>query len=197
MQKLIKHVITCLLAGILIFSSVGCAKTTTSKKLSDYNKYVESVGNAIDLMPALEDFGDYKNAEFRYYLDESFFIIYLASHGLSLFVEYDNDDYNEIKETALFVNDFLTEPVYLSFTKYYELPVTELDYKGFHLMVVPDYERFDYCACQSFGMFGYNDETKTVVFLYFYDADLDLIAEPGDDLEAEMTEFSDRSFLWL
>ena len=48
MKKHMKLSIIALLAGLLIFSSVGCAKTTTSRNLSDYNKYVESVGNNVE-----------------------------------------------------------------------------------------------------------------------------------------------------
>ncbi len=182
MQKLIKHAITCLLAGILIFSSVGCAKSVV-KSLNKYDGIVADYGNAIDFMPDLKDLGDAKDVKFKC-LERLFF-----PGGLSLFVAYDKNDYEKIKSTALFVNDFLVEPVVES------MPVTELDYKDFHLKVVTDPD-YDYCPCKSFGMFGYNDKTNTVAFLYYFDNSLDVIAWQAENPEKGMTDFINDNDAW-
>ena len=47
---------------------------------------------------------------------------------------------------------------------------------------------------KKFGIVGYNDETKEIAYLWFYDPDLDFIAEPDQDKEQAMIEFVENNF---
>jgi len=45
-----------------------------------------------------------------------------------------------------------------------------------------------------FGIVGCNDETKEIVFLWFYDTDYDYIASPDEDKEQAMIDFVEENF---
>ena len=64
------------------------------------------------------------------------------------------------------------------------------------MKVVPDEDYIDYSACKSFLLLGFNDEECKIAYLYYYDFDIDYIAEVGDDLEEEMRELVDIAFSW-
>ena len=164
-----------------------------STDISRYEEDCANCKNASDFMPDLDSLTDYRSL---FYSNKTFFYSYFmgfASDGLALFVQYDESTY-ELKKTELFNSyTFLDAPV---FDGDYELPVTELYYENFYLKIVPDDEYVDFCACKSFAMVGFDDESKTLVYLYHYSFDLDFIAEADEDLEAEMRRFMDEVFEW-
>jgi|GEM_PF-2798746 len=190
--KSLKSSLIALLAGILLFSASACTKT--SDDLSEYETQVKATGNAVNFMPQVGQLGDYISIEYRYKLDYSFF----DSEGLALFVTYDEDDYNDIKTLALSRNEFLTAPVVVGQGDDLQCNslLAEFQYKDFLMKVIPD-EEYSYCPCKSFAMFGYRDDTNTVVFAYFFDNDLDWISKNPDELERATVKFMDDYFDWI
>ncbi len=93
---------------------------------------------------------------------------------------------NEIEQSY----KFLTEPIESGMLEgHYDVPVTEFEYKGFHMRVADGGE-----YPKKFGIVGYNDETKEIAYLWYNDPDNDLISEPDEDKEQAMIEFVDDNF---
>lgn len=163
--------------------------------IQNYEKDLEGIGNAAQFMPELDTLGNYTDIEYRYQITITSRLVGFISDGYALFVTYDKGEYKQQKDRILSGYSFLEKPV-APFTDDLELPVTEFDYKGYHIKIVPDEEYIDYCACKSFMMIGFDDASSTIVYMYYYDFDLDYIAEVGDDYEEEMREFVDNAFSW-
>lgn len=51
-------------------------------------------------------------------------------------------------------------------------------------------------GCKSFAIVGFDDENRGIVYCYYYNIDLDYIAEPDDNLNEKMREFMSISFEW-
>lgn len=186
-----------ILVCVLSLFLVGCDGDSSNIISTDINNYENdcaSVCNAADLMPALHELGNCEYIGYTYKIEcySRFFGFY--SDGLALFVKYGEEEYAKQKELALAKYRFLEEPV--KHGEYYELPVTEFTYRGYLIKVIPDEEYNNYATCHSFAMLGINDEWHTLVYMYYYDFDIDFIAQEGEDLAEEMRYLVDRSFAW-
>ena len=73
-------------------------------------------------------------------------------------------------------------------------PLKSFEYKGYQFQadVSDNYPM----QCKSFILVGYNDQTNTIVYCYFYDGDLDLIAGPDKNALNKMLMFMDDYFYW-
>lgn len=165
---------------------------------TDIDKYetdLQQVSNAAAFMPKLDALSGYTNIKYTYQNRCYSTLAGFYSDAFALFVTYDQNQYQTAKRAILSEYTFLEEPV-MGSTGAYELPVTEFEYEGYHFKIVPDKEYLDYCACKSFMMIGVNDETSSIVYMYYYDFDIDYIAEVGDHLEEEMYELIDTAFAW-
>jgi len=191
---LIIVLIIALLIGGFMFLLAG-SYSRVKRDINSYSTDVEKVCNAAKLMPDLESLGSYTDIEYRYKIKCYSTLVGFYSDGLALFVTYDKDQYETFKNQAISNYTFLQAPVYDS-RGYYELPVTEFNYKGYTMKVVPDEEYIGFCACKSFMLLGFNDEANTIAFLYYHDIDIDYIAEAGENLEEEMCKLVDSAFSW-
>lgn len=200
MKKVIKSLfavvlICALIFGIFLLLLLGNYSQVRTD-IAKYEKDLLTIGNAAKLMPELDTLGDYTDIEYTYKLKCYSIFMGFFSDAFALFVTYDQDQYNTEKEKILSEYIFLDAPVMRS-ADTYELPVTELEYKGYSFKIVPDEEYIDYCACKSFMMIGFNDETSEIVYMYYYDFDIDYIGEVGDNPEEEMRELIDTAFAWV
>lgn len=200
MKKVIKGIIVFLLICALIVGGffwllVGCYDRVKTN-IDQYEKDLQEIVNAAQYMPELDSLHGYTDIEYTYKTRCYSTLAGFYSDAFALFVTYDQNQYIKEKETILSEYTFLDEPV-MRYVDTYELPVTEFEYKGYHFKIVPDQEYIDFCACKSFMMIGFNDDTSRIVYMYYYDFDIDYIAEVGENLEEEMCELINTAFAWV
>jgi hypothetical protein len=184
-----------ILIGGFLFLLVGTYERV-SRDISHYDEDILEISNAANFMPDLDSLSGYTEIEYTYKVKCYSTFVGFCSDGFALFVTYDDDQYETAKQEALSTYTFLEEPVLRS-QDTYELPITEFSYRGYTMKVVPDEDYIDFCACKSFMLLGFNDEEHKIAYLYFYDFDIDYIAEVGEDPEAEMRELVDTAFEWV
>lgn len=141
---------------LLLMTLAGCSEIVETDS-SQYESYVEDVVNSSYLMPDLDDLGDYLEIETVYFLSSS-----RAYETISLTVEYKEEEYFKQKEIAVDGLSFLTESV-VEPGNYVVILEPVFEYKGFTISVV-DNQDFNYIC--NYGMFGYNDETFELIYLY-------------------------------
>ncbi len=146
-------------------------------------------------MPNIKDLGAYSQIKYTYQSTCYSILMDFNSDGLALFVKYDQTIYAIQKEKTLHSYTFLDEPI-LEFDKYV-MPVTEFEYRGYLMKIVLDQEYIDYCACKSFMMIGFDDANSAIAFLYYYDFDIDYIADIDEDLNYSMRNLVDDAFAWV
>lgn len=200
MKKVIKVLIVILLICVLIVGGffwllVGSYERVKTD-IDQYETDLQQISNAAKLMPKLDSMSGYTDIEYTYKIKCYSPLAGFYSDAYALFVTYDQNQYNTVKEKILSGYNYLEKPVMRS-SDTYELPVTEFEYKGYCFKIVPDKEYIDYCACKSFMMIGFNDKTSRIVYMYFYDFDIDYIAEVGENLEEAMSELIDTAFAWV
>ena len=190
-----------LLIGMIVYDIV--VPQNTIEKCTDidkYEEYVEKVHYASDLMPDLDDLTPYLDIKFGYKCILYSSLLGFVSDDISLFVTY-GDNYNEEKEKVLNYYDFLKEDeIIIDSSGTTQFPLAVFDYKGYTIRIVPNrnYYTSGYCSCKSFMMIGYNDLNSTIVYLYFYDFDIDYLydEEYTKTREKIMQEFIDEGFVW-
>jgi hypothetical protein len=181
---------------VLSLTLTGCAgRKKISTDINHYAADCAAIKNAAKFMPPLDELSAYDDIRYTHQHTIYSYLMGFSSDGLALFVTYNEENYALQKELALSRYVFLEEPVRDRDT--YTLPLTEFDYRGYRIRVIPDEEYIDYCACKSFAMLGVNDELHALVYLYFYDFDLDYIALATDDPAEEMREHMDTAFAWV
>lgn len=192
---LIVVLIMAIIFGGFVFLLVGSYERVKTN-INQYSNDVNEIANAAKFMPDLETLTGYTEIEYTYKIKCYSTLAGFYSDSFALFVSYDEEKYAAAKNKALTEHSFLQQPVMCSVDTY-TLPVTEFEYNGYTMKVVPDEEYIDFCACKSFMLVGFNDEECKIAYLYYYDFDIDYIAEVGDDLEDEMCKLIDTAFSWV
>lgn len=188
-----------IIAGLLaidVFVLVPMESISTEivQDIEQYEKDRLDLKNAAKYMPSLDSLSDYNNLKYAHKERVYSFFMGFVSDGLSLFLSYDETIYEGKREEVLSSYTFLEEPI--KDGDDYEIPVTEFEYKGYDMRVVPDEEYVDYAACKSFTLVGCNDDLNAIVYMYFYDFDIDYIAAEGEDPVEEMTTLIEDAFYW-
>ena len=172
-------VIIAALLMMLLFSS--CSSWTFIRYIYEYHReYYE----AEEFLPS--GFASYESVKYDH---DKKILLFFFTDTMTVKVKYD-DFYIPYKHFLEDEYDFLTEPVESDMLEgHYLIPVTEFEYKGFHMRVADggDYPH-------KFGIVGYNDDTKEIAYLWFYDTDFDYIASPEDDKEQAMKDFIKEYF---
>lgn len=150
--------------------------------------------NASAFMPNLETLTDYTELHYSHKTMVYSQFMGFVSDGLTLFVQYDASVYEAKKADLLQKTTFLDAPIIRD--DVYILPVTEFVYKNYLIKIVPDARYTNSFSCKSFGLIGFDDENKSIVYCYYYDNDLDYIATIDESPEVEMCEFMDDVFAW-
>lgn len=181
-----------LLACLLCLASVltSCAVSESGTEEDGAERYAELVGGiygADRFMPALEDLPAHTALGYHYRETPS---VVSTSFAITLFITF-GDNYEEAKAALTDRGDYLEDPK-KDPRGFWLLPVTEFLYKGYTLAVIPvgDIPLF------KIGLLGFDDEKRTIVYAYFYDNELDYMAEGDEDPKAVMTHFMDEYFLW-
>lgn len=164
---------------------------------TDIAKYEENrtaYCNASAFMPNLESLTDYTELHYSHKTVICSQFMGYVSDGFALFIQYDASVYEIKKAELLETTTFLDTPIIRD--DVYVLPVTEFVYKNYLIKVIPDVQYIDSCACKSFGLLGFDDENRSIVYCYYYDFDLDYIATKDESPETEMRKFMDDVFEW-
>ena len=165
-------------------------------EMENYPNVVAEVKYASDFLPALSDLSDYTNIRYSYrerYYGFLFFLPMFVSEGVTLFVEYPEDIYEQKKAETLANYEFITEETY-SDDGDLTSPLAHFEYKGYFFQA--DINEEGVYAVKSFVLVGYNDQANKIAYCYFYDFDLDLLAWEGEDRLTAMHRFMDESFYW-
>ena len=199
MKKFWKIMLIIVLVPVLLLGGCYYLLVGTSERvytnLNNYEKDLQAIKNAANFMPSLDSLTGYENIEYTYKVTCYSHLAGFYSDAYALFVTYDDAQYEAKKQEALGSYEFLQEPIKRS-DDTYELPVAEFAYKDYTMKVVPDEDYIDFCACKSFLLLGFNDHKRTIAYLYYYDFDIDYIAQVGEDLEEEMCRLVDEAFAW-
>ena len=182
---------------------IGPVVWTIDKDINHYDERVANTENARKLMPELSEQDNFSNASFAYQKTYDNLFLDFRSYTVSLFLTYE-DNYQSIKETT----NEKYETLYLDKERS-DFMLCEFDYKGYDLRIVPDLTYWvnkdgeGVPTVNSFMMVGFNDSKNTIVYLYFYDFDLDCISYEGSFESAtyefklkEMRRFLKTYFYW-
>lgn len=180
-MKRIKYVITVVALMLIPFVLSSCSSWTVIRYIyeNDRVKY-----EAEEFLP--DGFASYESVKYDH---DKKILLFFFTDTMTVKVKYD-DFYIPYKHFLEEEYEFLTEPVESDMLEgHYVVPVTEFNHKGFHFRVAAggDYPH-------KFGIVGYNDDTKEIAYLWFYDTDHDYIAGPGEDKETAMKNFIDKYF---
>ena len=166
----------------------------SSFDINKYDYYREKIKYAEKMLPSLDEVGNPINKEFAYRCVVYNRFIGFVSDGISLFLDYDENDYDSEKETILNSYTFLDSPKKDS-TGYWQFPVSSFGYSGYSFKIVPK----DEYSCKSFTMIGFDEENNSIAYLYFHDFDIDYL-EDGNATEEEknkrMPRLIETAFYW-
>lgn len=172
-------IIIAALMTVLILSS--CSSWRIVKYFYSYHREAYF---AEEFLP--DDYTDFERI--KYYHNKKI-LLFFFTDTMTVRVKY-GDSYLSKKAELDKAYDYLAEPVESDMLEgHYLIPVTEFEYNGFHMRVADggDYPH-------KFGIIGYNDETKEIAYLWFFDTDFDYIAAPDEDKEQAMIEFVNDNF---
>lgn len=165
---------------IMIISTIhiiGCTKSNIN-----IENYLNT-GNTIDshakyIMPNLDDLPKYKNIEYKY--THKSMLIFQAD-SVALIVNYDDETYKKEKDKLSEKYKFLDDEVLSDHDESkYVIPEHKFSINSYAFKVVNGNEESNTQFPKSFGMIGTSEEKKSIAYLYFYDMDLDYIAEKDD-----------------
>lgn len=204
-MKLLKKIALLLMVLTIPLSMTSCKKhdienigiiSILDDEMENYPNVVAEVKYASDFMPALSDLSDYTNIRYSYrerYYGLLFFLPMFVSEGVTLFVEYPEDIYEQKKAETLANYEFITEETY-NYDGDLTSPLAQFEYKGYSFQA--DINEEMVYAVKSFVLVGYNDQANKIAYCYFYDFDIDLLAWSGEDPLTAMHEFMDEHFYW-
>lgn len=170
-------------------------KTTyLNTNIEDYSKEVETIKNAKYMMPKLEELQGYSNVEMA--AMEKIYSTFLGyySNTISLYVTYDENFVQE-KEKVTTKYDYLEDAIYNG--EEYESLAPCFSYNGYDYKVVLDENYMYFGPAKSFMVVGVNEAKKQIAYHYFYDFDIDYIADGNQDLTKESQSFMESNFYYF
>ena len=183
MKRLLLLVIALLTA--LSLSSCRELFITVDMNIKNYETRRSEIAYADEVMPPLDEVGDYTGASYSYMKNSLIFDV----ESIALFLDYGAAEYTAEKEAALAKYSFNDPKVIKN-----DIPAPMLDYNGYFMQAISASDYTD--TCKAFGYVGYNDAACSMVYVYFYDPDLDYIAEDREDINEAMRDYIDSFILW-
>lgn len=193
MKKIFQGFFAFVIITIFVFSLASCAienifnRTDIDTNIENYETKRNEVISAKNYMPSLSELGEYENVSFGHKITNGFF----KTETVSLFLEYSSESYLENKEQLLSKYQFFDSAV-VDYNGNFVMPVAEIDYGGYHFQIASNDK---YSPCKSFVMVGYDDVGCRLALCYFYDVELDYIAEADENPLEKMQEFIKRYFV--
>lgn len=173
---------------IVILCFTGCSRSNTNiNKYLNTGKKINT--HAKNFMPAIEDLPDHKDISYKY---NNYSVVFFETDTITLKVDYDEEIYEKEKEKLTQNYKFLNKKVISKFdeSKYY-IPEYEFSINSYSFRIVDEKDNYTAKYPKSFGIIGTSDEKKSIVYLYFYDEDLDYIEE---DNKGTMSNFVKKFF---
>lgn len=175
---------------VLVTSGGGC-------NTSDLEAYLDS-GKAIDepagtFMPALDDLPDYENIDYQFTHRN---MILFQAYSMALVVEYDTETFRTEKAALEDRYTFADKTICDNDDGTCILPEYKFNIEEYAFRVVKSWEDETADFPHSFGMIGFFEDARTIVYLYFYDFDLDYISKIDDErpMATFVTDFFDYEF---
>ncbi len=166
-----------LVLSVSVLITTGCSKTTNN--IDEYLNTNTDIDIASSyVMPKLETLAEYEGISYN--LVEQSLIVF-ESQSIALKVKYTKNAYENEKDTLVNQYEFLDSKVLSDFdnSKYYipeyEFSISEYDFKVVDISSDPNTQ-----YPKSFGMIGTSDSQNSIVYLYYYDLDLDYIDSTDD-----------------
>ena len=198
-----KKAVAIILCLFSVFAFTACAKVKLTRpfELSFYDDNVNNyeqkrakVEYASEHLPALESLGEYTDASYTY---KHRSVLLFESEAIALFVKY-GEDYEAKKAEALSSRELLAETVISEDGEYYLSAPAAFSYGGYDFRTVMPSEELGIggTPCKAFMMIGSNDTERSIAYCYFYDFDLDYIAETSVDEQEAISDFIDNYFVF-
>ena len=191
------------LLSVVALVALFLRHTKVDNRISNYEKYRQEIGGAKSYLPSLEEVDSYQtNKKLCSYQETSY--AFFTAYGISLFVDYKDESYQQIVDNYATDNSFLTDEEIEKELRceYCDFPVKEFDYKNYHFKIEahPHINNVSK-SCKSFMFVGFDDENTNIAYLYFYDFDLDYTYEPKEndtikDRENAMKKMIKDYFHW-
>lgn len=202
MKRMLKRLLAVLLFVCMLATFTGCNlfaygavvigcllpdRVKNREGIEHYQKDCKDFAEAADWMPDPVQIPD---GEVVYHCRTREYGIF-ASTGMSLFVTYPEDLYEEKKAAVLSEYEFLDAPVGERI-----LPAAEFPYKTFQMKVTKNGGE-DWTACKTIYMIGCDDAAHRIAYCLMIDRDLDYIGETDEDPVAAMQRHMDLWFYWI
>ena len=209
-NTVIKRICSLLVSLLFVLSVTACTKYEWSPfpisigmiycDIDDYDKKLEKIPYASDYMPNIEELEEYADISYSYRKEVTGALPLLPlfeSHGITLFVKYSEDNYEQKKTEVLAKYDFIEEDIYDDGNGRLISPLADFEYKGYRFRA-DTFDEYDptLMACKSFILVGYNDAEHKIAYCYFYDFDNDYIAASNENSLEKMHWFMDEYFHW-
>ncbi len=136
----------------------------------DMNRY-RNLTMTNDVLPKLEELGEYEDIEFKFYRNN---MLFFRSDAYILKVSYDEDDYQEQKENLRKQYIYQTEDVSDSGIGITYLIEPSFEIDTFQMKMLSNQE-YDMIYPKELIFIGASDEKKMISYVYYFDDDLDYI----------------------
>lgn len=141
-----------------------------------YNKkYYTELTERVEVLPKINELGDYKDIHFKYYYKR---VLFWLSKAYTLRVAYDDVNYEEVKKEILDRYEFQTEK-FVDYDNNEKEPQVTIDSYNFNFLSLKEYKLQAYPKELIFV--GFSDEKKEIAYVYFYDFDLDRLDESFEE----------------
>lgn len=161
-----------LVTSISFMSACNGPKYIVLTDLEKYIDYIDAVtfNDDCDFFPNINELPDTASIDLKYIERTAFSA---RSKNLALVITLSEDQYHLYKEKILSEYDFLNEPI-IDDDKWVRISEVEFEYLSYSIMVVNNNEFY---YPMNFGMIGYSDENKQIIFLMYFDSDRDGITD--------------------
>ncbi|MBR2024010.1 MAG: hypothetical protein IJ996_05815 [Clostridia bacterium] len=169
----IKFWLCCLLA-VMCCTFTGCKGFKYySTNEEDYTRYVEEVSDAKFHMPQLTDLGEYESIVITRHKPRDMF--FNTTDSVALFVTYSAEQFDGAMTGIQQNYEYLTETDETMQDIYAEI-------NGYHISVVKKeinwkFDTGRYVYAYNFLMIGYNEDAKSIVYMFHYDHALGFITD--------------------
>lgn len=174
-STIVMIIISAVLAAALLFGGLGYLLFGQRNKVSyDLEKW-NGLQASEPYLPATERLGEYENMTCQYKQTEQFIFSW---ESYILTTSYSQEEYQKQKEQWETQYTFETDLPRFADETVAKQPNFSFDGFDFSLL---DFEQYDLYYPKEMVFVGFSDSQNQVVFVYYYDTDLDVISESFED----------------